>query len=63
MSRCVNNKCDKIAVDSLNRMCVTADGDFACDEQCKSEYEKQRDYFFSVTCQSEALTTNYLMGL
>ena len=62
MNRCANINCDNVAVDSPNRVCVTVDGDFACDEHCKAEYVKQRDHFLAVTAQSEKLTADYLMG-
>ena len=44
--KCVNEKCNKNPMDSIDAICVNIDGDFACNEYCKKEYEKQRDEFF-----------------
>ncbi len=47
MSRCSNSKCNKNPLNSSERICVTCDGDFVCNEECKIEYIKQRDMFFN----------------
>ncbi len=60
---CVNNNCDKNALDNIDAILVNVDGDFACNEHCNSEYEKQRAHFFNTICQSEETTTKWLMGI
>jgi len=62
MGRCVNEKCKEDPFDKPNAIVVSIDGDFACDEKCKAEYEKQKKHFFDVTCHSEELTRKYLLG-
>ena len=47
MAKCVNEKCKKDPFDSMFAICVNEDGDFACNEHCKKEYEEQRDIFFA----------------
>jgi len=59
---CVNEKCGKNPLNSPNAICVNIDGDFACDEKCKAEYEKQKAYFFSTIVHSEKRTEDYLLG-
>jgi hypothetical protein len=44
--KCANEKCDKNPMDSMDAISVNIDGDFACNEDCKKEYEKQRNEFF-----------------
>jgi hypothetical protein len=39
-----NSKNDPL--ESINCVVVNCDGDLACCEKCKNEYEKQRDNFF-----------------
>lgn len=46
MSKCANEKCNNDPLESANCVVVNCDGDLACCEKCKKEYEKQRDYFF-----------------
>lgn len=62
MSRCVNERCSNDPMSSLNAICVSVDGDFACCEECKKEYEKQRDRFFNQIIMSPDLTIAYLLG-
>jgi hypothetical protein len=42
----VNEKCKKDPLNSMNAILATIDGDFACDEKCLKEYEKQKKEFF-----------------
>jgi len=58
---CANEKCDKSS-DTLDRILLNQDGDFACSQKCADEYKKQRDHFFNVTVHNEALTEEYLRG-
>ena len=46
MSKCANEKCKKDTLSSIGMTAVNVDGDLACSESCKKEYEKQRDHFF-----------------
>jgi hypothetical protein len=62
MMRCSNENCTKDPLESLWYIVVSIDGDSVCDEQCRKEYEKQKEYFLNVTVQSEKLTTEYLTG-
>lgn len=62
MSGCVNENCDKDPDASINCVVVTIDGDLACDEECKREYEKQRDHFFNHTIHSDAAMTDWWKG-
>ena len=59
---CANENCNNNALDSMDRIVVSIDGDFVCNQKCKEEYEKQRDYFFNVIIHSEKLTKKYLLG-
>jgi len=59
---CSNRNCDKNPLNMMDAICVSIDGDFVCDEHCKREFEKQRDHFFGVICQSEETTQQWLMG-
>ena len=59
---CVNNKCNKRALDNINHICVTQDGDFVCDKNCKIEYEKQKYKFFNQIIHDERKTLDYLNG-
>jgi hypothetical protein len=45
--KCVNKNCKKDPDKSIDSVVVNCDGDLACDENCKKEYEKQRDTFFN----------------
>jgi hypothetical protein len=45
--KCVNEKCNKNPLDSINSVVINIDGDLACSVHCKQEYEKQRDNFFA----------------
>jgi len=45
-----------------NKILISADGDFVCDEVCKAGYEKQKDDFFNRICHSEELTERWLLG-
>ena len=47
MGKCVNEKCHKNPLDSMDSICVNSDGDFACNKKCEQEYIKQRDNFFA----------------
>lgn len=47
MSKCVNDKCNNNALNSINAVLVNVDGDFACCPKCKEEYEKQKEEFFA----------------
>jgi len=42
---CANSNCDKNALDSLSRVLMNVDGDFACSEQCAKDYREERDTF------------------
>ena len=46
-----------------NRILINQDGDFVCDEKCKKNYEKERDYFFNSIVHSEKETKNWLLGI
>ena len=62
MCRCMNNKCNANPLNSMYSIIVTMDGDMVCDKKCNEEYTKQKKHFFDVTCHSEELTTEYLLG-
>ena len=48
ISKCVNEKCNNNPFDNeLSMVLATTDGDFACCEHCKNEFEKQRETFFN----------------
>ena len=47
MPSCVNDNCSEDPFKKDTAICVTSDGDFACDEHCKVEFEKQREEFFA----------------
>ena len=44
--KCANEKCKKDPDKSIDCIVVNCYGDLACDENCKNEYEKQKDNFF-----------------
>ena len=46
MSKCVNENCNKDPMDSMYAICVNIDGDFACNQHCADEYNKQKKEFF-----------------
>ena len=60
--KCVNNTCTNNPDNSINSICVNIDGDFACNNHCKVEYEKQRDHFFNNICISSKATAKWLLG-
>lgn len=60
MIRCVNDDCGKNPLDNPNHVVVNTDGDMACDEHCKREYEKQRDHFFNVIIHDDAKFAAYM---
>lgn len=43
--RCANEKCVNNPLNSICAIVVNLDGDFACDENCKQEHEKQKNVF------------------
>jgi hypothetical protein len=47
MSKCVNEKCKKDPLKSINSLIANADGDMACDDKCFEEYQKQKEDFFA----------------
>ncbi len=48
MAICVNEKCDKDPLTSLNCKVVNIDGDLACSKECVNEHKKQMNHFYSV---------------
>lgn len=60
MIRCVNENCGKNPMDSLAHVVVNCDGDMACDEHCRAEYEKQRDKFFNETIHDDDKFAEYM---
>lgn len=46
LMKCVNNNCTADPLLSVNVVVATIDGDLACNEECKQEYEKQKQEFF-----------------
>jgi hypothetical protein len=44
--KCANAECKKDPSKSINKIIVNDDGDMACDQVCKTEYEKQKKDFF-----------------
>ena len=50
---CVNEKCKKDPMDSINPVIWGLDGDFACCQKCYDEARKQMDYFCSVTLNDD----------
>ena len=61
MSSCVNEKCDN-HWDTLEKVCVNIDGDFACCPKCAEEYRKQRDYFFTVVIHDDDKYNQWMEG-
>jgi hypothetical protein len=51
--RCVNEECDRNPINSINSVVATIDGDFACDDQCMIEYEKQKSRFLNETIHDD----------
>ena len=62
MIKCVNENCERNPLDSISAVVVTVDGDFACSEECKREWEKQRDYFLENILPDERRTEQWLKG-
>lgn len=57
--KCFN--CEKeIDIDKALRL--NNDADYVCDEKCKEEYEKKRDYFLSTVIQSDSLMNEWWKG-
>ena len=54
--------CYKQIEDEGKMVLLTIDGDFACDDNCKVAYEKERDHFFNYICQSAERTEAWLLG-
>lgn len=44
--KCANDKCINDPANSTQAVVVNADGDMACDENCRKEYENQKNEFF-----------------
>jgi len=45
-----------------NGILLDADGDFVCDEICKTGYEKAKDNFLNRIVHNEKLTERWLLG-
>ena len=41
---------------------ITADADFVCSEECKKNWEAERDWFLNIVVHSEQRTEDYIMG-
>jgi len=39
---------------------LTIDGDFACSDLCKEQYEKERDHFLNTVIHDDQLFSNWL---
>lgn len=59
---CLNQKCHQDPLKSINKICVTPDGDFVCDKSCKQFYEQQKSKFFNETIHDESKVDSYLRG-
>ena len=60
MSKCVNDNCKNNPFDNeIYMVLATSDGDFACCENCRREYEKQKATFFS-NIPDDAWYENYM---
>lgn len=62
MIKCVNEKCLNNPIDSLHCKVVSIDGDLACNEECKREYEKQKDHFFNVILPNDKKYDLWIRG-
>lgn len=59
--KCSNSKCDKDPLHSVSAVCITLDGDYACDNKCEAAFIAQRDHFLDNIVHSECATMNWLM--
>lgn len=59
---CVNDNCSKEPSDSLFAVVVSIDGDMACCPECKREYEKQRDHFFTKVVHDDKKFNKWIKG-
>jgi hypothetical protein len=53
--------CPKSA-DTINKVLLNADGDFACSKECADKYNREKADFFNRIVHSEDLTERYLKG-
>jgi len=58
--KCSN--CNKEIKNELGMKLLNSDGDFACNEKCKKEYNSKKDKFFNEIVHNEKKTINYLKG-
>jgi hypothetical protein len=58
--KCSNDNCGKNPDDSPVKIIVNCDGDAACGEKCKKEYEKQKAYFFGVIIRDDKEYNNWM---
>jgi len=60
MCKCVNDNCNRNPFDNEIKMVLaTSDGDFACCETYRLEYEKQKSKFFE-NISDDAWYDNYM---
>ena len=53
--------CHKKIKHEYRAICITIDGDFVCDEECKKGWEKERDHFFNVTIHDDNLFADWMI--
>jgi len=60
MARCLNENCGKDPLKSMGAVVVSIDGDMCCSQECRSEYERQRDHFCRVVLNDDRLFADWL---
>ena len=62
MAKCVNENCSKNPLDSMDKVLVNADGDFACCHACADTYRAQMDHFLTHILPDPQKTEDWLRG-
>jgi predicted nucleic acid-binding Zn ribbon protein len=53
-------QCGKSYGEATNYHIIGVDGDFACSDECKEAYEKERDHFLNTVIHDDALFANWM---
>lgn len=53
-------QCKQLITDESKAVLVTCDGDFACSEECKKKWEKERDFFYEHIITDDAKFSAWL---
>lgn len=63
MAKCVNENCGRDPLNSMDRVLVNTDGDFACCQSCADVHRRQMDDFCTQILPDQDKTEAWLRGL